>query len=64
MPRWLGFILSRFRQERRAADRLRLPFCPRCHSQQRMHVESRSSYAVYFNCRDCHEMIVLAKPKR
>jgi hypothetical protein len=32
-------------------------------SQQRMYVQSRSSYAVYFNCRDCHETIVLAKPR-
>jgi RNase P subunit RPR2 len=69
MLRWLGIITSAMHRshtgarERRAVDRILAPACPGCHSHGNMRVRSRSSYAVYFNCRQCGEIIILNKPK-
>jgi hypothetical protein len=52
------------RRERRAADRIVFPACPRCHGRGPAHVTQRSSYAVYFECQTCHEVVILRKPRR
>ena len=69
MSGWGAFIKSLLlgdddpEPERRAADRVVIPACPRCRSRDEIHVESRTPGAVYFQCGRCHETIILNKPK-
>jgi len=49
--------------DRRQADRLYLPPCPRGHVRESFLATSRTQYSVSFECKDCGETIILRKPK-
>jgi len=49
--------------DRRQADRLFAPACPRCHARESLYGASRTTHSVSFECRKCGELVMLRKPK-
>jgi hypothetical protein len=49
--------------DRRQADRLFAPPCPRCHTRESLHGQSRTTHSVTFVCTECGEVVILRKPR-
>jgi len=49
--------------DRRHADRLFAPPCPRCHARDGLHGTSRTQHSVNFECKACGEIVCLRKPR-